>query len=77
MIAKMDGSVGIAAVGLVLLLLLRPWRLEDQADRDYSALAAYNGKLSPMSSIPKAPHGTPVLAAITRGTAHFVTTITR
>ena len=36
----MDGSVGIAAGGLVLLLLLRPWRLEDQADRDYAALAA-------------------------------------
>jgi len=36
----MDGSGSIAAVGLVLMLLLRPWRLRDEASREYSALLA-------------------------------------
>jgi len=36
----MDGSGSIAAVGLVLVLLLRPWHLRDDASREYSALLA-------------------------------------
>ncbi len=36
----MDVSGGVAGAGLVLILLLRPWRLPDQASREYSALVA-------------------------------------
>ena len=36
----MDGSGAVAGAGLVLLLLLRPWRLPDQASREWSALLA-------------------------------------
>jgi hypothetical protein len=31
---------GTVAAGLVLILLLRPWRLPDQASRELSALVA-------------------------------------
>jgi threonine/homoserine efflux transporter RhtA len=34
----MDASGGVAGAGLVLILLLRPWRLRDQASREWSAL---------------------------------------
>ena len=36
----MDASGGVAGAGLVLVLLLRPWRLRDEASREYSALLA-------------------------------------
>jgi threonine/homoserine efflux transporter RhtA len=36
----MDASGGVAGAGLVLILLLRPWRLRDEAGREYSALLA-------------------------------------
>lgn len=39
--ANMDGpGIVVAGVGLTLILLLRPWRLPDQASRDSSALVA-------------------------------------
>jgi hypothetical protein len=31
----MDASGGVAGVGLVLILLLGPWRLRDQASREW------------------------------------------
>jgi hypothetical protein len=36
----MDASGGAAGAGLVLILLLRPWRLHDEASREYAALLA-------------------------------------
>jgi hypothetical protein len=36
----MKGSVSILVAGLVFVFLLRPWRLPDQASREYSALIA-------------------------------------
>jgi threonine/homoserine efflux transporter RhtA len=36
----MDGPGSIGATGLVLMLLLRPWQLRDDASREYSALVA-------------------------------------
>jgi len=36
----MDGPGSITAAGFVLVLLLRPWRLRDDASREYSALLA-------------------------------------
>lgn len=36
----MDASVSIAGAGVVLVLLSRPWRLRDEASREYSALLA-------------------------------------
>jgi hypothetical protein len=37
---NMDGPGSITAAGFVLVLLLRPWRLRDDASREYSALLA-------------------------------------
>jgi threonine/homoserine efflux transporter RhtA len=36
----MNASVGAAIAGLLLVLLLRPWRLPDQESREFSALIA-------------------------------------
>jgi hypothetical protein len=36
----MDASGGVVGAGLVVIVLLRPWRLRDEASREFSALLA-------------------------------------